>query len=347
MRRFRALWSVSLLLLFAAPLLAQNPSWEGKTILVKRTGIDIGHVDAKGKDVVTDTIDEISYKVLNEEDGWIRIKTARGKYGWFLRDDAVLLEDAPAYFTKKIQQNPKNAKAYQSRATALTLKGDLDGAAADLKAAIKLKPLDAFLYNSLGIIASRKKDYDQAIANYTKSIAFNAKQPFAFNNRGTALFDKKEYEPAIADFNQAIQLDPSYASAYLHRGMAQEAKQDYAKAIADYGEANRLDANALPPYNGLAWLLATCPQDKLRDGKKALALAKKACELTDWKEPLYLDTLAAAYAETGQYTEAVKYQEMALKDPAFAKSHGKEAQFRLEVYMAGEPYRLGMEKKNK
>src|SRR5262249_5113643 len=161
--------------LFAAPLAAQTPNWEGKTILVKRTGIEIGYVE-QGKDVVTDKIDEISYKVLDEQDGWIRIKTARGKTGWFLKSEAVVLDNAADFFTHQIKDNPKNGLAYQSRATALALNGQLDAALQDLDEAVKLSPKDALLYNSRGNLYARQKQYEKAIADYTKAIELDPKQ---------------------------------------------------------------------------------------------------------------------------------------------------------------------------
>ena len=95
--------------------------------------------------------------------------------------------------------------------------------------------------------------------------------------------------------------------------------------------------------NGAAWLLATCPDQKIRDGSEALQLATRACEVTDWKDPLYLDTLAAAYAELGQFEKAVEWQQKALANPDFEKNVDKDefvvAQRRLNLYKSGKPFR--------
>jgi nucleotide-binding universal stress UspA family protein len=99
---------------------------------------------------------------------------------------------------------------------------------------------------------------------------------------------------------------------------------------------NPRDAGA---YNSYAWLLATCPDDRLRDGKKGVAFARKACELWGWEDPSGLDTLAAAYAEDGQFDEAVKWQKRALEVLGYSGRQGEAARLRLELYQAGRPYR--------
>ena len=149
---------------------------------------------------------------------------------------------------------------------------------------------------------------------------------------------KKEYDKAIADFDVAIQAQPDWAVAYYNRGYAWSCKGDCEKSIADYNEAMRIEPGHSGADNDLAWILATCPDPKHRDGKRAVELATKACELTDWKNAYAIDTLAAAYAEAGDFDGAVKSERKAIETIPDEK---KKADFRvrLELYQRKKPYR--------
>ena len=93
----------------------------------------------------------------------------------------------------------------------------------------------------------------------------------------------------------------------------------------------------------LAWLRATCPDASYRDGKQAVTGATKACELSEWKNANAVDTLAAAYAETGQFDKAVEWQQKAI-DLAPKEDTKEKGRRRLELYKAGKPYREELEK---
>ena len=94
---------------------------------------------------------------------------------------------------------------------------------------------------------------------------------------------------------------PRMRSPTIARSAAWSAKQEYDQADADLAEAARLAPDNPVTYNGRAWMWATCPNAKYRDGRKAVESATKACELTDWDEAGIIDTLAAAYAELGDF----------------------------------------------
>jgi tetratricopeptide (TPR) repeat protein len=117
-----------------------------------------------------------------------------------------------------------------------------------------------------------------------------------------------------------------------NQGRYVEAEQAYLGAI----KAQPTFAQA---YNDVAWLLATCPDDKVRDGKRAIVYATTACERTAWKKGGFLDTLAAAHAEAGQFEEAVRYQIRALDDPSSPAKFGPAARQRLELYRQMKPFR--------
>jgi tetratricopeptide (TPR) repeat protein len=129
------------------------------------------------------------------------------------------------------------------------------------------------------------------------------------------------------------------ARDYFSSGNTHLANKEYDKAIADYAEAIKLDPNDARPHERLAWVLATSTKDELRDGKKAVDYAKKACELTDWKKPDYLAALSAAFAESGDFQEAIKWQMKALEAPELEQDKDPEYRQRLKMFEEGKPYR--------
>jgi len=150
---------------------------------------------------------------------------------------------------------------------------------------------------------------------------------------------KKEYDKAIEDFDAAIRVDPKHAMARCNRGMARRKKLDYPGALADLDEALRLEANSRSALNEKAWLLATCPDETIRDGKEAVADATKACEKAAWKDANLIDTLAAAYAELGFFEQATRYQQEAIDKAPSGSPARKTYASRLALYRKKQPYR--------
>jgi tetratricopeptide (TPR) repeat protein len=144
---------------------------------------------------------------------------------------------------------------------------------------------------------------------------------------------------AVAAFKKAVELDPGRFQAHYGLGMTHQSQGHYAEAERAYLGAIKAQPAFVPAYNSLGWLLATCPDDKVRDGKRAVEYATTACERSGWKDPFCLDTLAAAYAEAGQFEEAVRYQTRALDDPAFKGDVRTAAKQRLELYRQKKPFR--------
>jgi serine/threonine-protein kinase len=125
------------------------------------------------------------------------------------------------------------------------------------------------------------------------------------------------------------------------RGMDLLSRGEYEKAVEELETCIRLDANEPEFTNRLAWVLATCPKQSIRDGERAVSLATRACEATRWGQPYKIDTLAASYAEAGKFDEAVKWEEKALSllpDDRYRTMY----QGRLDLYKGGKPYREGL-----
>jgi hypothetical protein len=107
----------------------------------------------------------------------------------------------------------------------------------------------------------------------------------------------------------------------------------------DCRTAIQLDTNSAAAYNNLAWMMAVAPDEKFRDGTKAVEYASRACDLTGWKEPYCLGTLAAAYAESGVYEKAVDWQTKSL-EIGIALVDVDAAKLRLGLYKRREPYHV-------
>lgn len=275
--------------------------------------------------------------IVRHEGNWTWIHSFEGKEGWVRRDEVVPLNRAIAFFTGKIAVQPDNTFWYQSRANVHQELGNLDAALADLSEAIRREPKNHYLYNNRAAVYEAKKEYDNAIADYNMALQFSPDEPFYWANAAATRLKMKDFDKAVANSDRAIALDPSFPVAYRIRATA-FARQGYAeKAAADFTAAARLDPNGSSSYASPAWTRATCPIDACRDGKQAVELAKRACELSEWSDSWCLDVLAAAYAETGDFTNARKYAAQALKlAPALDRP---DITKRIELYSANKPYR--------
>ena len=222
-------------------------------------------------------------------------------------------------------------------------RGDYDKAIVLFTKAIESGELSvkqlAIIYGGRGNVWCDKGDYDKAISDYTKAIEINPQYDKPYYSRGSAWYDKGDYDRAIADYTKAIEINPQYANAYYNRGYVWGDKGKYDKAISDYTKVIEINPKHVSAYNGLAWLMATCPDDRYRDGKQAVVLAEKAVKLDETTSRL--DTLAAAYAEAGRFQDAIKTQERAitrLKQEGGAEDL-PEYEEHLASYKAGKPWR--------
>ncbi|MDR3639504.1 MAG: tetratricopeptide repeat protein [Isosphaeraceae bacterium] len=245
---------------------------------------------------------------------------------------------ALADFDEAIRLDPTVPLHYMNRAAVWVAKKEFDKAIADHGTVIALKPRLPSAYMNRGHAWMAKKEFDKALADYDKAVKLDPGLALGYMNRGHARMAKKEFDKALADFNEAVRLAPKFALAYGNRGNAWRATKKYAKALADFDEAIRLDPDLSLTHNNRAWLLATCPDAAFRDGKSAVESAQRACGLDDWKNPTSLDTLAASYAESGDFAAAVEWQEKA--NSLFTDdAQRKEADVRLGLYRRHTPCR--------
>lgn len=216
-------------------------------------------------------------------------------------------EKALAAIARVLELKPDHDSARHFRAILLARAGKIDEIMAELKKILKDSPDDVPVQLQMAVLYVIEDKQRKAIDVYSNILAKHPKNTDALVGR---------------------------ASSYLTIG-------NHGKSIADYNKASRLGAENSGMLNNFAWVLATTPMDKLRDGKRAVELATKACELTDYKQAHIISTLAAAYAETGNFKEAVKWSKKSVElskdgdDKEIQEALAKE----LECFKKGEPWR--------
>lgn len=214
---------------------------------------------------------------------------------------------------------------------------EYDNAISDLNTILLSHPNNYFVLFSRGLAWDSKKEYEKAITDLSSAIEKKHDYKEAYQYRGRAWLRKKEWDKALLDFNQAIAIDTKDSFSYLLRGNAWDGKKEITKAVADFQEAIKINSRYAAAYNKLASILATYPDAKIRDGRKAIEYATQACELTSWKESFYLETLASAYAEAGEFENAVKWQIKVL-EMSTSDLDKKTSLSRLELYKAKKPF---------
>ena len=241
-------------------------------------------------------------------------------------------------YTEAIRLNPADGYSFQSRALAYGSNGQFDKAIADLSEAIRLDPNHADNYKFRSQSYANRKEWDKALRDIQTAIGFDANDPTNYVARAISYTGKGDWEKASDDYAKAIQLDPTMPSAYLNRAHLYLAQNQTEQALADLRRATQLDSKDAVACNGLAWMLATCPEAKVRNGKEAVDLARKACELSEWKQSHCVDTLAAAYAEAGDFEQAVKFQQQVISMEKIEEFRAGEEE-RLTLYEQHKPYR--------
>jgi len=231
------------------------------------------------------------------------------------------------------------AQSLSDRGFKLMQQGELDKALADLSQALKLHPKLALAYENRALVFHMKGNHDAAIADLTRLIELEPKKANAYFGRGYLYWKKGAMDKAFADMEKAIALDPEHGHAFNGRAYLWAGKKMYARAIVDFEKAIALNPKDADARGNLAWLLATCPVAKFRDGKYALKLAEEACRLTAWQNPSVLEILAAAHAEVGDFAKAIELQKKALAAPDYPKQDLPAGPERLKLYEQGQPVR--------
>lgn len=270
-----------------------------------------------------------------------RIRKSRTAENFALRGIAYMAhhryKDAVSDFNEVVRRNKDDAGGYVNRGNAYRSLDQQQKAIDDYSKALKLDQDHFHALNNRALAHTSLKNYDKALRDLQSAILLNPRFAEAFNNRGVVYLEQNKIDAAIKEFSTAIDLYPRYLMAFRNRAVARQQKGEHKMALADLSRCVTLAANDEEVLNDYAWFLSTCEDDKLRNGEKALEYAKAAAKLSNYKAWNVLDTYAAALAEAGQFAEAMRWGQKALRAaPTDAKGEIKR---HLAAFRSRKPIR--------
>jgi len=250
-------------------------------------------------------------------------------------------DQAIAEYQAALKINPAWAPGYLKLGNACLNRGEVDQAIAQYQLALKIKPDWDMAHNDLGIAFDKNGQLDEAIAQFQQALTNNPDYALGHYNLGNVLFRQGKTDEAIAQYQQAVKADPGFDQAHVRLGYALLQKGRLDEVITHFERALEINPANAGQCNRLAWLLATHPQASVRSGAKAVELAQQLNQRSGGKEPVILETLAAAYAETGRFPEAVTTAQQAQQ---LAGNRGDtvlvhDLQRQIKGYQAGQPFR--------
>jgi protein O-mannosyl-transferase len=245
-------------------------------------------------------------------------------------------------FQLALRLDPNNVETHNNLGDALRQLGRTDDGIAQYREAVRINPFLADVHANLGVAFFQQGRTDEAIAEYGNALRLDPASAEARYNLGNALFQQGRFDEAIAAYRASLQINPANAQAdnNLSSALLKQGRTD--EAIAATEKALELQPGNVLSQNNLAWILATAPQPSLRNGARAVQLAAQARQASGINNPVYLRTLAAAYAEAGQFPDAVQTAQRAIA-LAQAQSNAPLANallHEIKLYEAGHPFQV-------
>ena len=240
-----------------------------------------------------------------------------------------------------LEADPTSAPGFNSLGVLLLQTGRGEEAVAQFQKAAELKPDFAAARANLGAALAKLGKLDEALVQLRQALVSDVRYAPAHYNLGLVLSRRGDAEGAIREWRSALELDPKSAEAHASLGDALSEQGRTAEALQHWRDSIQLQPNDAPTLRRAAWVLATSPDAAIRNGGDALTFAVRAVSLSGGKDARMLDTLAAAYAEKGQFADAVltarRAQALAAQEnqPALEE----EIRIRIALYDAEKPFR--------
>ena len=253
------------------------------------------------------------------------------------------VDEAIAHYHRAAELKPGLAEVQYNLGGALMQKGAMEDAVASYQKALEIQPGYAEAECKLGDVFLRGGRADQAIAHYQRAIEMRPGFAEAETNLGTAFVQKGEVDQGIAHYQKAVELKPEFGEAHYDLANAFLQRGEEGEALAHFQRVLELQPQNIQAGNNLALLLATSTNGAIRDGSKAVTLAERMNQIAGGGQPVILVTLAAAYAEAGQFPKAVETAQRALQ---LANGQGNAAlgetiAGHVKLYQNGTPLRIG------
>ncbi len=247
------------------------------------------------------------------------------------------LDAALQQYLRVIQLQPDFAPVRNNLGALYEQRGETELAIEQYQQAIGLNSRYSKAYNNIAVLLRKQHRLEEAISYLRKALAINPEFAEAYFNLGTVFDEQGDTTAADVHYRRAIQLNPQYGPAYHRIGIHLEERHQWRSAAQAYRNAIRPPAPSLDAARRLAWILATCPAASLRNGRIALELAQNCVQATQQRDADALSTLAAAYAESGSFPDAIRWQTTALQaaPPAVRTTH----QTRLDTLRKHQPLR--------
>ncbi len=250
-------------------------------------------------------------------------------------------DQAIVHYQAVLAINPKSALAQNNLARVLHILGRKDEAISHYEAAIRLSPQLTQAHNNLGVLLLQEGRLAEGTSQLQEAARLNPMDGETQYNLAMALNQQGRWSEAADIFSRLAPALPNDARLYCEYGRALAHLGKTREALSRYAHALLLQPNSPEALQRLAWLLSTAPNSEYRNGREALNMALLACQLTASKEPAPLMTLAAAYAETGQFDDAIRSAQVA---ESLARLNGKKESAEkcgrmLDEFKAGKPWR--------
>ena len=250
-------------------------------------------------------------------------------------------EEAIIEDEKALEIYPYAAETHCNLGLVLATKGRLEEARAEFEKAVKMNPTMPEAYYNLGVTLASQGRLDQAIPHFEKAVEINPSSAEAQYDFAIALASRGDLDQALQHFAKTVEINPALVDAHYNMGTILYMQARVQEALAQWREALRLNPTFALAMIQTAHALAASPRASDRNGAEAVNLAEQAVQLSGARNPEYLDTLAAAYAEAGRFPEAIDTARRALELATQQNQQDlvEELNAKINLYEAQKPYR--------